>query len=141
MKFLEFISNNEKETFEYARKLATMLKPSTTILIKGDLGAGKTVFAKGLAKGLGIEKTITSPTFTIFNIYNGIMPFYHFDLYRIEDANELDAIGLDEYLFDKDAIKLIEWPQILGSRALPNVVEIEIVKQSESKRMIRKGDI
>jgi tRNA threonylcarbamoyladenosine biosynthesis protein TsaE len=79
------------------------------LLLQGDLGAGKTEFVKGLAEGLQVTDLVTSPTFTLLNVYHGAMPLYHFDLYRLEDAEELDNIGFAEYL-GGDGVAVIEWP-------------------------------
>lgn len=100
------VTRQEKETKELAAKLAATLKPGDVLALEGDLGAGKTTFAKGLAKGLGIAEPIDSPTFTIIKEYEGKFPFYHMDVYRIEEPEE--ELGLEEYFFG-DGICLVEW--------------------------------
>lgn len=102
-------THSSQETYNIALKLADTLKGGEIITLDGDLGAGKTVFSKGIAKGLGIKEPITSPTFIIMQEYeDGRLPLYHFDVYRIEDSFELEAIGGDEYLRG-DGVSLVEW--------------------------------
>lgn len=99
---------NENETKEFAKELATHLNPSTTILLEGELGAGKTTFAKGVAEGLGIDRIIKSPTYTLIREYKeGHLPLYHMDLYRLEETGA-EELGLDEY-FESDGVCLVEW--------------------------------
>ena len=102
-------SFSEKETFETGFRLGKECKAGDIILLDGDLGVGKTVFTKGFGKGLGIEETISSPTFTIMQIYEeGRLPLYHFDVYRIADIEEMDEIGYEDYFFG-EGVCLIEW--------------------------------
>ncbi|MGL4361816.1 MAG: tRNA (adenosine(37)-N6)-threonylcarbamoyltransferase complex ATPase subunit type 1 TsaE [Cellulosilyticaceae bacterium] len=103
-----FNSLTEEETFEFAYKLATEAKKGEIYCLIGDLGVGKTIFSKGFAKGLGIEESITSPTFTIVQQYDADIPLYHFDLYRIADYDELDFIGYEDYFYG-EGICLVEW--------------------------------
>ena len=103
------ISHNPQETFELGRQFATPLRRGDVLALEGDLGAGKTQFAKGLAAGLGVESDVTSPTFTLIHEYpGGRLPLFHIDLYRLEDEDEVLGIGLDEYL-DGDGVTVIEW--------------------------------
>lgn len=119
--------NSEQETMDFASKLALVLKKGTVITLKGNLGAGKTVFAKGIGKGLGIKQEITSPTFNILKCYfDGKLPFYHIDAYRLEDSKNKD-IGLEEVI-DGDGVCLIEWPMFIEEFIDKHIdVEIEIV--------------
>ena len=104
-----FEVNSPEETKELGVKFANESDPGTVIALIGDLGVGKTVFTKGIAKGLGIEENITSPTFTILESYNeGRMPLHHFDVYRIGDAEEMDEIGFDDCICS-EGITIIEW--------------------------------
>ncbi len=105
-----FISNSETETFSFARKFAGDIRRSTVIALRGDLGSGKTIFTKGLAQGLGITEDITSPTFSLMEIYEGDINLYHFDLYRIENLNEFDNLRFEEY-WEGDGVSIIEWPE------------------------------
>ena len=106
----EMESFSEKDTFLIGKQFGRQAKAGDIYLLHGDLGVGKTVFTKGFAEGLGIEEPITSPTFTLIQEYmEGRLPFYHFDVYRIGDVEEMYDIGIDEYLFG-DGVCLIEWP-------------------------------
>ena len=105
------ITKNEKETIALAKKLTNYLKPGMTILLEGDLGAGKTTFTKGIGVGLGIQRIIKSPTYTIVREYQeGKYPLYHIDLYRLEESEVAD-LGLDEY-FDGSGISVVEWASV-----------------------------
>lgn len=103
-----FETQSEKETFEIGYQMATQAKSGDIFCLLGDLGVGKTVFSKGFAEGLGISEPITSPTFTIVQVYEGEKPLYHFDMYRIEDEDELEMIGYEDYFFGQ-GVCLVEW--------------------------------
>lgn len=104
-----FESTSEKETFQFAKKLGREAKIGEIYLLEGELGVGKTVFAKGFAEGLGVDEPITSPTFTIIQEYEeGRIPFYHFDVYRIADVEEMYELGYESYFFG-EGVCLIEW--------------------------------
>ncbi len=113
----EEIIQTENETIEFGKKLAQNFHGGDIVLLYGNLGAGKTTLSKGIARGLGIEKDITSPTFTLMNVYpialtkNGIKTFAHIDTYRLNDAKELVAIGVEDYLGASDTVTVIEWPE------------------------------
>ena len=131
-----FTSNSEKDTFEFARKLALSLKGGECLAVSGDLGAGKTVFAKGLAKGLDISGTVTSPTFIIMNEYPcGRLKFYHFDMYRI-DTKQAENLGFGEYFDEAGAVCLVEWPENVTGILPPHTVHIEIKRTGEETREI-----
>lgn len=105
------ITHSAKETRQLGEKLAKRLNPGDVVLLDGDLGAGKSELARGVARGLGIEGAVPSPSFTILNAYDeGRCPLYHFDWYRIEDVNEIYEMGMDEQL-GGDGIALIEWSE------------------------------
>lgn len=109
----EFIIKNEEETRAFGHDLAKSLKKGSVIAMIGDLGAGKTTLTKYIAEGLGITQTITSPTFTIVQEYKGgRLPLYHFDVYRVNDPDELFEIGCDEY-FDGDGVVVVEWADLI----------------------------
>ena len=115
-------TNSPQETFSAGRQLGEKAFPGQVITLTGDLGVGKTVFTQGLAKGLGIEEPVNSPTFTIVQVYDeGRLPLYHFDVYRIGDVEEMYDIGIDEYLFG-DGVCLIEWPSRI-EEILPDTCE------------------
>ena len=108
---ITIVTNNEQETIEFAKKLTNYLKPGMTILLEGDLGAGKTTFTKGIGEGLGVKRIIKSPTYTIVREYqDGKYPLYHVDLYRLTE-NEVPELGLDEY-FEGEGISVVEWPSV-----------------------------
>ena len=102
-----------KDTYELGEKIGQMAKPGLVISLTGDLGVGKTVFTQGLAKGLGIEEPVNSPTFTIVQVYEeGRLPLYHFDVYRIGDIEEMDEIGYEDYFYG-EGVCLIEWADLI----------------------------
>lgn len=117
-----YITNNAEETLMLGERLAQKLKCSDIVALHGGLGAGKTVFTKGIAKGLSIEEEIVSPTFTIQKQYEGAQKLYHFDLYRIEDEEELEHIGFYDFL--GEAICVIEWPE--KAQNLPECIDVWI---------------
>ena len=106
-------TKNAKETYDLGKKIGSHAKAGEVYTLVGDLGVGKTVFTQGLAKGLGIEEPISSPTFTIVQVYDdGRLPFYHFDVYRIGDIEEMDEIGFEDYVYG-DGVSLIEWANLI----------------------------
>lgn len=135
-------TNSADQTIEFAQKFASILNKGAVLLLHGDLGAGKTHFVKGLAKGLGSNMMVTSPTFTLLNIYDdGKMPLYHFDMYRLGGKEEAVEMGFNEY-FDADSldgIVVVEWPeQVEGLIACPHI-NVEITKIDENTREIVVG--
>ena len=117
-----------EDTFALGQKIGELVKPGTVISLVGDLGVGKTVFTQGLAKGLGITEPVNSPTFTIVQVYEeGRLPFYHFDVYRIGDIEEMEEIGYDDYFFG-NGICLIEWAELIEEILPDNVISITIEK-------------
>ena len=116
------------ETFEIGKKLGEEAKPGSVFTLIGDLGVGKTVFTQGLAAGLGIDEPVTSPTFTIMQIYDeGRLPLYHFDVYRIGDVSEMDEIGYEDYFYG-DGVTLIEWADLIKEIIPREHVRITISK-------------
>ncbi len=135
-------TNSADQTIEFAQKFASILNKGAVLLLHGDLGAGKTHFVKGLAKGLGSNMMVTSPTFTLLNIYDdGKMPLYHFDMYRLGGKEEAVEMGFNEY-FDADSldgIVVVEWPeQVEGLITCPHI-NVEITKIDENTREIVVG--
>lgn len=131
-------SLREQDTYDLGKKLGENCKSGDIILLNGDLGVGKTVFTKGFGKGLGIEEPISSPTFTIMQIYEqGRLPLYHFDVYRIADPEEMDEIGYEDYFFGK-GVCLIEWASLIEELIPEHVTEIQIEKVLEKGFDYRK---
>ena len=106
-------TNSPEETFRVGKELGEKAYAGQVFTLTGDLGVGKTVFTQGLAKGLGIEEPVNSPTFTIVQVYeDGRLPFYHFDVYRIGDVEEMDEVGFEDYVMG-DGVSLIEWADLI----------------------------
>ena len=123
-----FESHSAKETEQFAADLASKALPGDVYTLTGDLGVGKTIFAKGFAKGLGITEPVTSPTFTIVQEYlNGRLPLYHFDVYRIGDPDEMEETGFYDYI-DRGGVVLIEWAELIEDILPENHTEITISK-------------
>ena len=119
------------ETYEYGRKMGAEARPGDVYCLTGDLGVGKTVFTQGFAAGLGVEESVSSPTFTIIQEYEGEkMPFYHFDVYRIGDVEEMDEIGFDDYIYG-EGVCLIEWADLIREILPEDFVGIFIEKDME----------
>ena len=114
-----FETNSENDTLAFASRLAPMLAPGDTVLLTGDLGAGKSVLARGIARGMGVTGPMPSPTFTLMVPYEaGGRKLYHYDLYRLSDPDEYYAAGLDEFV-GGDGVALVEWPQMAGLDVAP----------------------
>lgn len=121
-------TRSPEETFELGKKIGEAAKPGQVYTLNGDLGVGKTVFTQGVAAGLGITEPVSSPTFTIVQVYEeGRLPFYHFDVYRIGDIEEMEEIGYDDYFFG-EGICLIEWAELIGDILPEKRIEITIEK-------------
>ena len=134
---MKYISNCEKDTYEIGKKLAENLNPGDVIAFYGDLGAGKTAFTKGVCAHFGIED-VHSPTFTIVQVYEeGRLPFYHFDVYRIGDVEEMEEIGYEDYFYG-DGICFIEWANLIEEILPQNYTQITIEKDLEKGFDYRK---
>ena len=132
---MEFITNSPKETEALGAALARALKPGAVIAYKGDLGAGKTAFTRGLARGLGAAENVTSPTYTIVNEYlSGRMPLFHFDMYRLSSSDDLFDIGWEDYL-ERGGVCAVEWSENVAD-AMENAVLVTIEKCGEDSRRI-----
>lgn len=132
-------SNCEKETYELGCRLGQEARAGQVYTLVGDLGVGKTVFTKGLAAGLGIEEPVSSPTFTIVQVYEeGRLPFYHFDVYRIGDIEEMDEVGFEEYVMG-EGVSLIEWAnlieEILPERRTNILIEKDLTQGFDYRRI------
>lgn len=123
-------TKNEEELINLGERLGTLLQKNDVLILSGELGAGKTTFTKGLAKGLGIRQMIKSPTYTIVREYEGRLPLYHLDVYRIE--GDADSIDLDEFLFG-GGVTVIEWGHLLGEDLPDSYLELEILKEADGR--------
>lgn len=134
---MEFIINSVEKTLELGKQLGSLCKEGDIICLVGDLGTGKTHMSKGIALGLEITDHITSPTFTIVNEYEGRLKFYHFDVYRVDDPYEIEAIGFDEYIFS-NGVSVIEWANYIEDLIPENALWITIEKSSKEDLNQRK---
>ena len=131
-------THDPEETFEVGRTIGMNAKPGQIYTLTGDLGVGKTVFTQGMAAGLGITEPVNSPTFTIIQEYeDGRLPFYHFDVYRIGDLEEMEEIGYDDYFFGQ-GICLIEWAELIEEILPEKRIEVTIEKDLEKGFEYRK---
>jgi tRNA threonylcarbamoyladenosine biosynthesis protein TsaE len=132
-----FIANNFKETQKLGREFAKVLKKGDIVCLYGDLGSGKTTFVQGLAEGLRIKNRIISPTFVIVRSYElGAMDFYHIDLYRIEREEDVEDLGMEEIINNKNNIVAIEWAEKLGSMIPKKRIDVEFSYESSNVRKI-----
>lgn len=121
-------TNSPKETYELGTEMGKNARPGQVYALIGDLGVGKTVFIQGVAKGLGIDEPVNSPTFTIVQVYDtGRLPFYHFDVYRIGDVEEMEEIGYEEYFFG-EGVCFVEWANLVDEIMPPDTVWVTIKK-------------
>ena len=133
-------TNSEMETMEIGRMLGEKASGGQVYCLDGDLGVGKTIFTKGFAKGLAIDEDITSPTFTIVNEYKGRLDFYHFDVYRIADEDEMYEIGYDEYFYG-DGVCLVEWAKLIKGLLPKDAIKISISKDLDKGLDYRKIEV
>ena len=132
---MQYLTNSPAETEAVGAALAKILTPGTILAYRGDLGAGKTAFTRGLAKGLGCTDMVTSPTYTIVNEYlSGRCPLFHFDMYRLASADDLWDIGWDDYL-DRGGVCAVEWSENV-EEAMENAIFVTIEKTGEDSRCI-----
>ncbi|WP_138204236.1 tRNA (adenosine(37)-N6)-threonylcarbamoyltransferase complex ATPase subunit type 1 TsaE [Haloimpatiens lingqiaonensis] len=134
---MEFIVDSIEKTLCVGEQIGKLSLPGDVICLIGDLGTGKTHLTKGIAKGLEVTDYITSPTFNIVNEYNGRLKFYHFDVYRVNDPDEIEAIGFDEYIFSP-AVSVIEWANYIEELIPKEHMEISIHKLPELGENFRK---
>ena len=132
---MEFITHSPEETEKVGQALGALLQPGTVIAYTGDLGAGKTAFTRGLARGLGAAEQVTSPTYTIVNEYlSGRMPLFHFDMYRLTCADDLFDIGWEDYL-ERGGVCAVEWSENVAE-AMEDPITVSIEKTGEASRRI-----
>ncbi len=133
MEQYELKTMNSEETTRFAERLAGFLQSGDVIALEGDLGAGKTTFTKGLAKGLDIKRNVNSPTFTIIKEYKGKLPLYHMDVYRVADS--LEDLGFDEY-FEGNGITVVEWAHLIKEQLPSELLTIYLYREEDEKRKI-----
>ncbi|KML39000.1 tRNA (adenosine(37)-N6)-threonylcarbamoyltransferase complex ATPase subunit type 1 TsaE [Cytobacillus firmus] len=134
MSQFEFISKKPEDTMGFSEKLGSLLQPGDVLALEGDLGAGKTTFTKGLAKGLNITQNVNSPTFTIIKEYHGRLPLYHMDVYRVEDSFE--DLGFDEY-FDGNGVTVVEWAHLVKEQLPEELLTIYLfLDDHDSRRLV-----
>ncbi|MBG9542656.1 tRNA (adenosine(37)-N6)-threonylcarbamoyltransferase complex ATPase subunit type 1 TsaE [Cytobacillus firmus] len=134
MSQFEFISKKPEDTMGFSEKLGNLLQPGDVLALEGDLGAGKTTFTKGLAKGLNITRNVNSPTFTIIKEYHGRYPLYHMDVYRVEDSFE--DLGFDEY-FDGNGVTVVEWAHLVKEQLPEELLTIYLyLDDHDSRRLV-----
>ena len=132
---MEFITHSPEETEKIGEALAKSLQSGTILAYRGDLGAGKTAFTRGLARGLGCKETVTSPTYTIVNEYlGGRLPLFHFDMYRLASSDDLWDIGWEDYL-DREGVCAVEWSENVQD-AMEDAITVTIEKLGETTRQI-----
>ncbi|OHD12456.1 MAG: tRNA (adenosine(37)-N6)-threonylcarbamoyltransferase complex ATPase subunit type 1 TsaE [Spirochaetes bacterium GWD1_27_9] len=131
----KFYSNSEENTFLLAKEYAQGIKSGDVILLEGTLGAGKSIFARGLLAGLDVDSNVPSPTFTLVNEYKGKYTIYHFDFYRLNDPFELYEIGFEDYIYS-DGVSLIEWAEKGGDLIPTNSIKVTIKITSDNEREI-----
>lgn len=132
---MRYLSNSAEETEALGRKLASLFKGGEVISLRGSLGAGKTVLAKGIARELGITESIVSPTFTLVQEYDGRLKMYHLDLYRLSGEDEFESMGGEEYLYH-DGITLLEWSEKIESMLPDETIYISITINDDQSRNI-----
>ncbi len=131
-----YVTDSVIETERIAEQLGRTLSGGETVLLSGEMGAGKTHFVKGLAVGLEISDVITSPTFALHNSYTGRLTLNHFDFYRIDDSSEVEILGLNEFFYDDRGVSVIEWGENIADLIPANSIRVTIEKLSESRRRI-----
>jgi tRNA threonylcarbamoyladenosine biosynthesis protein TsaE len=133
MSTYELVTTSPEQTTAFAGRLAERLQENDVLTLEGDLGAGKTTFTKGLAKGLGIKRNVNSPTFTIIKEYQGRLPLYHMDVYRLDDSFE--DLGFDEY-FNGGGVTVVEWAHLIKEQLPHERLAITILRKSDQERTI-----
>ncbi|MFP3722998.1 tRNA (adenosine(37)-N6)-threonylcarbamoyltransferase complex ATPase subunit type 1 TsaE [Niallia circulans] len=133
MNNFEWKADTAERTIDFAERIAWLLQAGDVITLEGDLGAGKTTFTKGIAKGLGITNTVNSPTFTIIKEYQGKLPLYHMDVYRLKDSDE--DLGFDEY-FEGEGVTVVEWAHLIEEQLPVDYLQINLYYDNTSGRKI-----
>lgn len=131
----ELISGSPAETGALGEKLGALLQAGDLIALRGDLGAGKTCLAQGIARGLGVKEPVVSPTFTLINEYQGRLPLYHFDVYRLAGPAEMDDLGYDEYFYGS-GVTLVEWANLVQPVLPREYLEIALIAGEQADRRV-----
>lgn len=133
---MERYSESERDTEALGEALARQMAPGAVVAFTGDLGAGKTAFVRGMARGLGIQARVTSPTFTIVNEYDGDVPLFHFDMYRLASSDELYDIGWDDYLA-RGGVCAVEWSERVADALPPDAICVDVARgETDASRVI-----
>ena len=133
---MEYISHSEAETEAFGERLSAALSPGAVVAYRGGLGMGKTAFTRGLARGLGCRGRVTSPTFTIVNEYEGgTLPLFHFDMYRLRDADDLFDIGWEDFL-RRGGVCAVEWSETIQEALEPDTIYVDIRRGAETNQRI-----
>ena len=133
---MQYLSRSVSDTEAFGERLAPRLRPGCVLAFTGSLGMGKTAFTRGLARGLGCRGRVTSPTFTIVNEYDGALPLFHFDLYRLASPDELYGIGWDDYLA-RGGVCAVEWSERAADALPPDAVTVDIARgETDDERVI-----
>ena len=136
MRYIQYLSKSVSDTEAFGERLALRLRPGCVLAFTGTLGMGKTALTRGLARGLGCRGRVTSPTFTIVNEYDGALPLFHFDLYRLASSDELYDIGWDDYLA-RGGVCAVEWSERAGDALPPDAVTVDIARgKTDDERVI-----
>lgn len=139
MKTKKYISKAPEETVEYGERLSKLIKKGDIICFFGDLGAGKTTMIKGIARGLNVKRArVNSPTFVLMNVYEGRLPIYHFDLYRLKGNENIASTGYDEFLYD-EGVALVEWADHFGDLMPDEYLKVELKHRDLHRRQINLG--
>ncbi len=136
----KIVTRNKEETLDFGMYIGSLTKPGYTICLTGDLGSGKTVLTGGIARGMGINEEITSPTFTLLNIYEGRIPLYHFDVYRLENRDMVQDIGFYDYV-DGDGVSVIEWANLIPHVLPDSYILFDITRDFQAGDDFRSIDI
>ena len=131
----QLLSRSEAETLAIAAEFAATLRPGDVVALTGELGAGKTVFTRGVAAALGISGEVTSPTFVLIHEYRGVIPLYHMDLYRLNNEREILDIGVEDYFYG-DGVCLVEWAEKLGGLLPADAIRVTILHVDSRSRQI-----
>ncbi len=138
VKTVQIESNSPQETVQLGILIGTCARAGDVVLFSGELGAGKTTMSQGIARGLAFTGSVTSPTFTLIQEYNGMIPVYHVDAYRLESEEEVADLGLEE-LFEGDGLTLVEWSERLGGLIPRDYVSVDLVSTGDGSRLITLG--